>query len=171
MIPPKAKVGAINSRRSRPYDAKHRIHNLLRANQLSRLRSTIQDGFIGRIHRIITLSKETAIRVCIDHDKRRQQCLEPRVGLVQMPFQIAAHPVEPPFVLRFDVPHPRNRRMSNRRLVLPVWANLEDVDGLSDYGEPNVQLRADVFRRAPLLHEPLQRLGIAGLLYFRECHR
>lgn len=60
--------------------------------------------------------------------------------------------------------------MTGRCLVLPVWADLEDVHGMAFNGISDVKLWPYVLWGPSLLQEPLQGCQVARALNVGECH-
>ena len=98
------------------------------------------------------------------------QCAVEMVGFVCIPLQISSHPVQAPLFLGPHKLHSGNWRVLNRRLVLPVRSNVEDINGLAGDRVADIELWADVLRWASVFHKPGQCFLVHSAFEIVEGH-
>lgn len=94
-----------------------------------------------------------------------------RRGRVAVPFEIGAHPIDFPEVLRFDIGGFGNRRFHFLAWVVPNGADFEQFDALALQAKTEVEFVANMRRRAVCLDEPVKRFFDAFAFEFVEGHR
>jgi hypothetical protein len=115
-------------------------------------------------------AEKATVVVFIDYCQGILKVLMYRCWLIQMPFEVGAHPVETPFILSSDKLHTSHRCVPSRLLVLPVRPDLEDIDCMADNRVAEVELFPEVCRRLMTGQKPLQCCVVRGALKFVECH-
>jgi len=136
------------------------------------VRSTLEDvrsmeGLGGTLRS----TEEAAIGVCINHVKCGAKALVGFTGLIRMPLQVSAHPVQLPLPASSEEANPRNRRVTGGRFVFPFRPNFKDLDDVALDRISDIELRSKVLGRATMLNEPLESDEVLCSLDIGEGHR
>jgi len=116
------------------------------------------------------LAEEAAILIATDHSQEGYETGNLRNRLIAMPLEIATHPENAP-----AIGSPDKRGFCNRMLhlfvrVLPVRADLEELNALAGYPVTKIELRSNVWRGPMALHK-FRNVALAALpLHVIECH-
>jgi hypothetical protein len=115
-------------------------------------------------------TEEAAIGICIDHVKCGAKAPVGFTGLIRMPLQVTAHPVQLPLPASPEEANPRNRRVTGGRIVFPFRPNFEDLDDVALDRISDIELRSKLFGRAAMLNEPLESGEVLCSLDIGEGH-
>lgn len=108
------------------------------------------------------LPEETAVFVMVNDCEKLFKGADLTGRFVTMPFEIAAHPIHAPVVLRANKSGLGYWRGAGDRPVTPVRADFEDFHALSFDLVPKVKILADVRRWPPTLEKAL-KVSLAAL--------
>jgi hypothetical protein len=116
------------------------------------------------------LAEEATVLITVYDVEERLQRVHFEIGFVSVPFQIAAHPKDPPAVLGSHKGCLGDWRFHFLRSVLPIRANLEDLDALAGYATPYVKLVTNMHRRSAPLKKAGDRLLAPSALNVGQGH-
>ena len=115
-------------------------------------------------------TEEAAVFISINNIEEGFQRLDLWVRFIAVPLEVTAHPKHFPMVFRSNERCLRNWSFYLVRFILPVWANLDNLDAVTRNLVRDIELVTDVRWRAPMLEELRERLLAAFEFEFTESH-
>ena len=115
-------------------------------------------------------TEEAAVFILINNIEEGFQRLDLWVRFIAVPLEVTAHPEHFPMVLRSNERCLRNWSFYLVRFILPVWANLDNLDAVARNFIRDIELATDVQWRAPMLEELREYLLAAFEFEFTEGH-